>query len=54
MKTSFSALISYRQHMDKYRDACPDQVDVFKKESEWLIRKLMTELEDQFKLDVQV
>lgn len=40
--------------MDRHRDACPDQVDGFTQEAQWLIRELMKELEDQFKLDVQV
>lgn len=40
--------------MDTHRDACPDQVDGFKQEAQWLIRELMKDLEDQFKEDVQV
>lgn len=40
--------------MDEYRDACPDLVDGFKEEVEWLIEQLMQELEDQFKLEVKV
>ena len=40
--------------MDRHRDACPDQVDAFTREARWLIEKLMKELEEQFKEDVQV
>lgn len=54
MKNVVFCLNSCRQHMDRHRDACPHQVDAFKKEAEWLIRELLRELEDQFKLDVQV
>lgn len=54
MKRLFSGLNSCRQHVDKHRGACPHQVDGFHKEAEWLIRGLTKDLEDQFKLEVQV
>ncbi|XP_056283283.1 exocyst complex component 3-like protein 4 isoform X2 [Pseudoliparis swirei] len=47
---SFSAL---QQHMDGYRDACPDQLDGFRQEAAGLIGRLSKALEDQFKDDVQ-
>lgn len=40
--------------MEGYRDACPDQVEGFRKEVKWLIVRLMQDLEDQFKEDVKV
>ncbi|XP_034418715.1 exocyst complex component 3-like protein 4 isoform X2 [Cyclopterus lumpus] len=47
---SFSAL---QQHMDDYRDACPDQLDGFRQEAARLIGRFSRALEDQFKDDVQ-
>lgn len=40
--------------MDGYQDACPDQVEEFRKEVKWLNVRLMQDLEDQFKEDVKV
>ncbi|XP_059209239.1 exocyst complex component 3-like protein 4 [Centropristis striata] len=47
---SFTAL---QQHMEEYRDACPDEVDRFDKEAKWLIIRLIQVLEDHFKEDVK-
>lgn len=40
--------------MEGYRDACPDEVEGFRKEVKWLIVRLMQGLEDQFKEEVKV
>ncbi|XP_035529188.1 exocyst complex component 3-like protein 4 [Morone saxatilis] len=48
---SFTAL---QLHMEDYQDACPAEVEEFRKEVKWLIVKLMEELEDQYKEDVKV
>ncbi|XP_040916222.1 exocyst complex component 3-like protein 4 isoform X2 [Toxotes jaculatrix] len=47
---SFTAL---QEHMDGYRDACPDEVEGFRKEVKWLITRLLQGLEDQYKEDVK-
>lgn len=40
--------------MESYQEACPDQVEGFKKEVKWLNARLTQELEDQYKEDVKV
>ncbi|XP_073339797.1 exocyst complex component 3-like protein 4 [Pagrus major] len=47
---SFTAL---QGHMEGYRDACPDEVEAFRKEVKWLIVRLSQDLEDEFKEDVK-
>ncbi|XP_039992323.1 exocyst complex component 3-like protein 4 [Xiphias gladius] len=47
---SFTAL---QQHMEGYGGACPDEVEGFRKEVNWLIVRLTQGLEDQFKDDVK-
>ncbi|XP_074517111.1 exocyst complex component 3-like protein 4 isoform X1 [Sebastes fasciatus] len=47
---SFTAL---QQHMDGYRDTCPEEVDGFRKEVKGLIMRLLQVLEDQFKDEVK-
>ncbi|KAM3594865.1 uncharacterized protein V6R79_015139 [Siganus canaliculatus] len=48
---SFAAL---QQHMEGYQDACPGEVEGFRREVNKLIIRLMQDLEDQFKEDVKV
>ncbi|XP_045919063.1 exocyst complex component 3-like protein 4 isoform X2 [Micropterus dolomieu] len=47
---SFTAL---QQHMDGYQEACPGEVEGFRKEVKWLIVRLTQDLEDQFKEEVK-
>ncbi|XP_076605078.1 exocyst complex component 3-like protein 4 isoform X2 [Chaetodon auriga] len=47
---SFTAL---QQHMEGYRDSCPQEVEGFRQEVKSLIVRLLLNLEDQFKEDVK-
>lgn len=40
--------------MDGYQEACPGEVEGFRKEVKWLIVRLTQDLEDQFKEEVKV
>ncbi|MED6277044.1 hypothetical protein CHARACLAT_009111 [Characodon lateralis] len=47
---SFAAL---QQHMEGYRESCPNELEGFKREVKGLIVRLMESLEEQFKDDVK-
>ena len=40
--------------MEGYGDACPAELEAFRKEVKWLIVRLLQGLEDQFKEEVKV
>ncbi len=40
--------------MEGYEDTCPVEVEEFRREVKWLIVRLMEDLQDQFKEEVQV
>ncbi|XP_070776536.1 exocyst complex component 3-like protein 4 [Enoplosus armatus] len=51
--TYINTFTALQQHMEGYRDACPDEVEGFRKEVKWLIVRLTQDLEDQFKKDIE-
>ncbi|KAM6917573.1 exocyst complex component 3-like protein 4 isoform 1-T2 [Lycodopsis pacificus] len=51
--TYINCFTALQQHMEEYRDSCPDQVDGFRQEATSLIIRLNQALEDQFKDDVK-
>ncbi|XP_068574097.1 exocyst complex component 3-like protein 4 isoform X2 [Cebidichthys violaceus] len=51
--TYINCFTALQQHMEGYRDSCPDEVDGFRQEASELIIRLNQALEDQFKDDVK-
>ncbi|XP_068194938.1 exocyst complex component 3-like protein 4 [Antennarius striatus] len=51
--TYINSFATLQQHMEGYRGACPDQVEALRQEVHRLIVRLMQDLEDQFKEDVE-
>ncbi|XP_031729059.1 exocyst complex component 3-like protein 4 isoform X3 [Anarrhichthys ocellatus] len=51
--TYINCFTALQQHMEEYRDSCPDEVDGFRQEATSLIIRLNQVLEDQFKDDVK-
>ncbi|KAK9534183.1 hypothetical protein VZT92_009246 [Zoarces viviparus] len=51
--TYINCFTALQQHMEEYRDSCPDEVDGFRQEATSLIIRLNQALEDQFKDDVK-
>uniref|UniRef100_A0A3Q4I428 Exocyst complex component 3-like 4 n=1 Tax=Neolamprologus brichardi TaxID=32507 RepID=A0A3Q4I428_NEOBR len=52
--TYINSFASLKKHMEEYKETCEDGVNGFQKAVDSLIDKLMRDLEDQFKEDVEV
>ncbi|XP_028294695.1 exocyst complex component 3-like protein 4 [Gouania willdenowi] len=51
--TYINSFTLLQTHIESYQEACPDQVEGFRKEVKSLILRLLQRLEDQFKEDVK-